>query len=154
MIDLRPDLWQFIDPASTTVTFRYVLATGPGPAAETTLLALEGGVEITFPEQPTEEPPAELPTETAPTDETDAPDTVTISEAPIEEAPAVDTTTVPVEQPAPAPETEIAQPTVDEPIAVEPSAVEPAAAPSEDTTTVEAPADSTLAPAEEPASAE
>lgn len=102
ILDLRPSIWQLVNPSDTTVTFRYVLASGTGPSAVTTLLELgQGRPEESDGEAPVEEDPTETdqtpveenPISSAPVDDvvitTDAPAEVApVDEAPAEVAPA------------------------------------------------------------------
>ncbi len=102
ILDLRPSIWQLVNPSDTTVTFRYVLASGTGPSAVTTLLELgQGRPEESDGEAPVEEDPTETdqtpveenPISSAPVDDvvitTDAPAEVApVNEAPAEVAPA------------------------------------------------------------------
>ena len=144
-IVLTPTVTQYVFATITTVTFRYVLTSAPGPSADTTLFALEprGGIGEPPPVDPApvEDPvPVEDP---APVETVPAADDVALSAE--KAAPAV---TAPQEE-APAPETAPLE------------AAAPAAPRVETAPTAEAPADATaadagalVAPAEDASTAE
>lgn len=144
VIDLRPTFWQFIDADLTTVTFRYVLASGMGPSAVTTLLELEPN----RPEIPEEVAPVESATAT-PTTTSD----VSASSLPSESAPVAPEPEAPA--PAPAPTTaqaDAAAATVD--AASAPVETAPVQTPPAETTPAAAPTEAPVASAEEALAAE
>ncbi|RBO73882.1 hypothetical protein DSP71_02970 [Microbacterium sp. H6] len=129
VIDLRPTFWQFIDADLTTVTFRYVLASGTGPSAVTTLLDLEPN----RPETPGEVVPVESATAEPSTTSDVSASSVPSESAPVAtepEAPASDPTPTPVEA-APAPIEAAPAPVETAPVQTPPAETTPAAAPTE-----------------------
>ncbi|MDQ0726197.1 sigma-70 family RNA polymerase sigma factor [Microbacterium sp. W4I20] len=143
IIDLRPDLAQILRLSTTKVTFRYVLATGPGPSVDTTLRALSGvdidALLVLESESATTDDPGVLaeaaddsaveptpaPAEKAVPAETTAPAAPVAPAEPV--APAVP---APPAEPAP-----VAAPTA--PIDTTPAATEPAPAPAEESAPAE-----------------
>ena len=110
-IVLTPTIPQYVLATFTTVTFRYVLASAPGPSADTTLYALEprGGlgeqppVDPTPVEDPAPEPAAAAlsaeklaPVDTAPVAAT-SPEASPAQAAPVEAAPAAPAAPAPVD---------------------------------------------------------
>ena len=144
VIDLRPTFWQFIDADLTTVTFRYVLASGTGPSAVTTLLDLE-------PNRP-ETPGEVVPVESATAEPTTTSD-VSASSVPSESAPIATEPDAPAPAPAPAPVEASTAPVEASPAPIDaaPAPVEtaPAQTPPVETTPAAAPTEAPVAPAEE-----
>ncbi|WP_435743321.1 sigma-70 family RNA polymerase sigma factor [Microbacterium sp. PMB16] len=147
IIDLRPDLVQIFWLSSTKVTFRYVLATGPGPSVDTTLRALSGIDNDSL---------LVVTSESATTDDTTALEEPA-DESAVEPAPAPAESAAPTEATAPvapAAPAAPAEPAAPAPVPAPPAEPAPAAAPTEVVEANPAPADAAPAAAEESVPAE